>query len=126
MHGHRLVCGHCGDEFFICASCYRCHRYCSSHCQSQGYKSCRKKANRKHAISIEGKLDNRDRNREYRKRKDSGLISVTDKSSVEGRVPLTSATKQHRRCIKCRIKVSVYKEAQWEEMTILNGLHGTQ
>jgi hypothetical protein len=51
---------------------------------------------------------------------------VMDKSSAESPDLLISVPVQNQNCIKCGTKVSVYEEAQWEEIIILNGFHGTQ
>lgn len=125
MHCHHLVCVHCGSHFFICSSCFRCQRYCSEICKFIGYRSNQRRANRKHALSLEGRLDNRDRNREYRKRKCSKVLRVTDKSSAKSLVSLTSVPVHYHRCIKCGTKVSNFKGDLWVETQVRNGFRGT-
>lgn len=58
----------CGREFYICRSCDRGQRYCSEECQQRSRREQRRSANRLHQESPEGRLDHRDRQREYRER----------------------------------------------------------
>ncbi len=66
----------CGTEFWICRACDRGQRYCSSECRQQARRLQRREANRRHQQSPEGRLDHRDRQRAYRKRR--ALARVTD------------------------------------------------
>ena len=63
---HNLSCPVCGINFFICSSCYRCHKYCSLSCRKTGYERSQKKARKKYAISPEARADHCDRNKNYR------------------------------------------------------------
>ena len=84
--GLRLRCSVCGQEFFICRSCFRGHRYCSNACRKRGYESVRKKARLKYSKTWEARSDHRDRQRLHRvrlkNRKTTTPFSVTDQSSV--------------------------------------------
>ena len=78
------VCHHpeCLAVFFICASCDRGHRYCSSHCREQTRRQQRRRANGRHQQSPEGRFDHRDRQREYRRRCRQVQERVTDQASL--------------------------------------------
>jgi hypothetical protein len=54
--------------FFICSHCDRGHRYCSPQCREAARLSQRRCANGRHQRSPEGRLDHRDRQRQYRER----------------------------------------------------------
>jgi hypothetical protein len=71
--------GGCGWVFYVCRSCDRGQRYCSERCRDKARREQRRAANRRHQRSREGRLDHRDRQREYRRR----LIArrVTDHGS---------------------------------------------
>ena len=58
----------CGAVFYLCRSCDRGQRYCSERCREQSRRQQRRAANRRHQRSDEGRLDHRDRQREYRLR----------------------------------------------------------
>jgi hypothetical protein len=75
----------CHAVFFICAHCDRGHRYCSPGCSEQARLQQRRCANGRHQQSPEGRLDHRDRQREYRRRRQTPT-RVTD----QGSVPITS------------------------------------
>jgi hypothetical protein len=74
------VCHGCHALFWICCHCDRGQRYCSPPCRASALREQRCQANRRHQQSPEGRLDHRDRQREYRKRCAQG--GVTDKSSA--------------------------------------------
>jgi hypothetical protein len=74
------VCRGCNAVFCICRSCDRGQRYCSPSCRLPAIRDQRRRANRRHQHSPEGRLDHRDRQREYRKR--CAQRRVTDTSSV--------------------------------------------
>ena len=78
----------CGVVFYLCRHCDRGQRYCSSRCREKSRRLQRRQANRRHQHSPEGRLDHRDRQREYRKRH---RARVTDQSSLRAspRVNLT-------------------------------------
>jgi len=68
----------CGAVFYLCRSCDRGQRYCSERCRGKSRREQRRAANRRHQRSDEGRLDHRDRQREYRLR----LVErVTDQGS---------------------------------------------
>ena len=75
-----LSCEGCGCDFLACVECGRVRRYCSDDCARHGLEEARRRARRKHQASEEGRLDHRDRQREYRARRRS---RVTDNSAVE-------------------------------------------
>ena len=60
----------CGVAFWICRCCDRGQQYCGQRCRQKA---------RRHQQSREGRLDDRDRQRAYRKRR--GLARVTDPPS---------------------------------------------
>jgi len=72
----------CGRMFFICAACYRGQRYCSAACRTPARLQQRRAANRRHQQSQEGRLDHRDRQRAYRRRRPAA--GVTDQSCGAG------------------------------------------
>jgi len=77
----------CGAVFYVCRSCDRGQRYCSEHCRGKARREQRRAANRRHQRSQEGRLDHRDRQREYRRR--LVALRVTDQGS-ETRVEFSS------------------------------------
>ena len=76
------ICLTCRTLFWICRRCDRGHRYCSASCRYQAYGQQRRVANRRHQRSPEGRLDHRDRQRAYRRRRLIAQKSVTDESSL--------------------------------------------
>ena len=75
------LCGNqaCGAVFYLCRRCDRGHRYCSERCRSKARREQRRAANRRHQRSPEGRLDHRDRQRDYRRR--LTRLRVTDQGS---------------------------------------------
>jgi hypothetical protein len=71
----------CGAVFYVCRSCDRGQRYCSGRCRDKARREQRRAANRRHQRSAEGRLDHRDRQREYRRR--LVQLRVTDQGSGE-------------------------------------------
>ena len=69
----------CGAMFFICLSCYRGQTYCSQPCRVKSRREQLRQANRRYQQSWEARLDHRDRQRAYRRRRYS---RVTDQSSL--------------------------------------------
>jgi len=69
----------CGALFYVCRSCDRGQRYCSERCRGKARREQRRAANRRHQDSREGRLDHRDRQREYRRR--LVALRVTDQGS---------------------------------------------
>lgn len=86
IHGEgilrRRVClsRECRAVFFLCSHCDRGQRYCSLSCRRQARLGQRRCANRRHQQSLEGRLDHRDRQREYRQRR--AQARVTDQGSL--------------------------------------------
>ena len=58
----------CETVFTICSSCYRGQAYCGDACRGKARLRQRRRANEKHQKSPEGRLDHRDRQRDYRER----------------------------------------------------------
>ena len=58
----------CGVVFWICRHCDRGHRYCGERCRQKNRRQQGRDANRRHQQSQEGRLDHRDRQRDYRER----------------------------------------------------------
>jgi len=86
----------CGQLFWICRHCDRGQRYCSATCRHQAYRQQRRLANRRHQQSPEGRLDHRDRQRQYRGRRIIRVrLTVTDETSLRStlclRMPLEVA-----------------------------------
>lgn len=76
----------CLATFFLCSHCYRGHRYCSGECSARARREQRRRASQRHQRTPEGRLDHRDRQREYRQR--CRLRSrVTDHSSISITTP---------------------------------------
>jgi len=73
---------HCHAPFFICSHCDRGHCYCSEDCRRQARLRQRRCANGRHQRSEEGRLDHRDRQREYRLRQQAAAAAVTDHGSI--------------------------------------------
>ena len=76
----------CRVLFFICSHCDRGQRYCSLACRHSSLLLQRRAARRRHQQSPEGRLDHRDRQRIYRRRKAASTRlpiakSVTDNGS---------------------------------------------
>ncbi len=69
----------CGAMFFICLSCYRGQTYCSQPCREKSRREQLRQANRRYQQSLEARLDHRDRQRQYRRRR---FCRVTDQSSL--------------------------------------------
>jgi hypothetical protein len=70
----------CRALFFLCAHCDRGQRYCSLVCRQRSRLRQRRSANRRHQQSPEGRLDHRDRQRQYRER--HCRARVTDQGSI--------------------------------------------
>jgi hypothetical protein len=85
----------CRAVFWICEHCDRGQRYCGSACRTEARLKQRRSANRRYQHSPEGRLDHRDRQREYRRRRarvtDQGSHSITFPalSRSEGTTPTT-------------------------------------
>lgn len=68
--------------FYLCARCDHGQRYCSDRCRQKARRQQQRAANRRHQQSPEGRLDHRDRQREYRRRRQAAR--VTDQRSQPG------------------------------------------
>ncbi len=71
----------CGQQPWVCRSCYRGQAYCSAECRAQSRCEQRRRANRRHQCSEAGRLDHRDRQRTYRRRRRAAAC-VTDQGSA--------------------------------------------
>jgi hypothetical protein len=88
---------HCRALFWICSHCDRGQRYCSLACRIRSRLEQLREARRRHQQSPEGRLDHRDRQRAYRRRKATSsalpsAISVTDQGSKASLISATIAT----------------------------------
>jgi hypothetical protein len=70
----------CHAVFWICQHCDRGQCYCGSACRAAARLQQRRCANCRHQRSLEGRLDHRDRQREYRRRQ--ARARVTDQGSL--------------------------------------------
>lgn len=70
----------CATVFYLCRHCDRGQRYCSPRCREKSRRQQRRQANQRHQQSLEGRLDHRDRQRNYRQRQ--AQARVTDQSSL--------------------------------------------
>jgi hypothetical protein len=84
----------CHAVFWICRHCDRGQRYCSDACRVAARRSQRRRANDRHQRSPEGKLDHRDRQRRYRRRRarvtDQGSLSISFPPSSDCGAPETA------------------------------------
>lgn len=85
--------GECRATFFLCSRCDRGQRYCSLACRRQARLHQHRRANRRYQQSLEARLDHRDRQREYRRRRDQrpAPARVTDHTSLLIASPPSSA-----------------------------------
>lgn len=86
----------CRAVFFICRPCYSGQTYCSSWCRRTERREQLRQANRRHQQSPGGRLDHRDRQRAYRRRR--AATGVTD----QGR----QAAHRSRKLPSCRRRVA--------------------
>jgi hypothetical protein len=82
----------CRAVFFLCSRCDRGQRYCSLACRERARVEQRRRANRRHQQSPEGRLDHRDRQRAYRERCRHRALqaSLTDQGSLSTVCPASS------------------------------------
>jgi len=71
----------CGAIFWICRHCDRGHQYCTDRCRQKARRAQRRAANLRHRKTLEGKLDQRDRQKAYRQR--LAAVSVMDQGSPD-------------------------------------------
>jgi hypothetical protein len=69
----------CRALFWICRHCDRGHQYCSDRCRQKARREQRRSANLRHRKTLEGRLDQRDRQKAYRQR--LAAVSVMDQGS---------------------------------------------
>jgi hypothetical protein len=81
----------CRRLFFICSHCYRNHRYCSPDCRELSSIEQRRAARRRYRQSLEGRADQRDRQRNYRRRK-ADLARAAAEKNVMDQTPNPSLT----------------------------------
>ena len=74
----------CHALFFLCSRCDRGQRYCSLACRQQARVRQQRCANRRHQQSPEGRLDHRDRQRQYRRRQAQALVTDQGSLSIAG------------------------------------------
>jgi hypothetical protein len=72
----------CNAIFWICRHCDHGQQYCSEHCRAKARREQRRAANLRHRKTLEGRLDQRDRQRAYRQRRSA--LSVMDQGSRKG------------------------------------------
>ncbi len=82
----------CRLLFFICSHCYRGQRYCSPACRSISRFEQLHVARRRYRQSPEGREDQRDRQREYRRRQADLARASSEKTVMDQtqNLPLTS------------------------------------
>ncbi len=85
--GFRLKCPCCQIFFFICAACYRGHRYCSPACSKLARSESKRASNRRYAKSELALKRQRLRQNRYRK-KMLTLNKVTEQTSAITPLPL--------------------------------------
>ena len=73
----------CNAIFWICRRCDHGQQYCSEHCRTKARREQRRAANLRHRKTVEGRLDQRDRQRAYRQRR--AALSVMDQGSGDYR-----------------------------------------
>src|SRR5262249_500120 len=82
----------CGDMFFVCPRCDQEQVYCSKPRSKLARLAKHRVANRRHQQSEEGRLDHRDRQRAYRRRKAlAASQSATTKSVTDHTPPPTAS-----------------------------------
>ena len=82
----------CGDMFFVCPRCDQEQVYCSKPCSKHAHLAKHRVANRRHQQSEEGRLDHRDRQRAYRRRKALASSQSATKKSVTDHTPSPTAS----------------------------------
>jgi hypothetical protein len=98
----------CHAVFWICPHCDRGHRYFSASCRTAARRRQRRNANRRHQQSDEGRLDHRDRQRDYRHRRKAAR--VTDPGSL----PIASAASSQCGHDECEpASTSAYAPLRW-------------
>lgn len=101
--GHDLICPVCGIHFFICASCYRCQKYCSPTCRKTGYSAKQKIVRKKYADTPEARADHCDCNKLYRVYGRQCAI-VMDETSDKDLDSLSSISISPNKCTFCGVR----------------------
>jgi hypothetical protein len=80
---HERCCRYCHKIFYLCKSCDRGQRYCSSHCRDEARRLQHRRASARHQCTPAGREGHRDYQRAYRERlrARSAIPPVTDQSS---------------------------------------------
>ncbi len=107
-------CRRCHAVFWICLHCDRGQRYCSAFCRVPARRQQRRCANRRHQQSPEGRLDHRDRQREYRHRRRRIRARVTDQgsSSISSPRNIPSWDSRSARTVTSRVSVAAFAFTQ--------------
>ena len=103
----------CRAVFWICEHCDRGQRYCSSACRTESRLKQRRRANRRHQHSPEGRLDHRDRQREYRRR-----ARVTDQGSLAITFPALSRSEGTTATAACTSSSASFKQPRPEQRLV--------
>lgn len=78
--------------FFVCPGCDQEQAYCSKLCSKRARLAKHRVANRRHQQSEEGRLDHRDRQRAYRRRKAIARFQSATTESVTDQTPAPTAS----------------------------------
>jgi hypothetical protein len=100
-------CRRCDAVFWICPHCDRGQRYCSAFCGVPARRQQRRRANRRHQQSPEGRADHRDRQREYRHRRRRIRARVPDQGSASISSPGNIPSWESRSASTATSRVSV-------------------
>jgi hypothetical protein len=82
----------CRLLFFVCSHCYRGQRYCSLACRLASRVEQLRVANRRHRQSPEGREDQRDRQREYRRRQADRARAWSEKTVMDQTPAMATAS----------------------------------
>ncbi len=110
------VCSHegCRAVFWICEHCDRGQRYCGSACRTEARIKQRRCANRRHQQSPEGRLDHRDRQREYRRRR----ARVTDQGSFSISFPALCGSEGTTPTAACSSSSAIFRQPRPEQRLV--------
>ncbi len=108
--GYRLKCASCKSFFYICATCYRGHKFCNAACRSSFQSKLKRERSNRYEEKKESKQLHAARQKRYRKNLQSKK-KVTDATSNETPSPintissfLSSEPKQNH-CVICSKQV---------------------
>lgn len=84
LREHRCHASHCQKIFYLCRSCFRGQRYCSTECRAYARRLQHRVASARYQRSPDGRRSHRDWQNAYRQRRRarSSPILVTDPSSI--------------------------------------------